>query len=225
MAEVLMSLTRYMCAATCLVVVASGVGAAPKSQEPVIVRAPFPPPDPPMPWDGVPKEFQFLFRGGISESLDEVWAALPFDSITLTRSGCRTCPAYNVTLFRGRLNPKRPESYEDRFGQAELKVTRAGRDSDQYRRFPTATGEFTGAIDIWTFGNVSYLIQRSDFGRLEDHYPVSRVVTDSATATVSVSGPASTKSVGVTARMGPIELWAIQEAIDSAAKSINWKRK
>jgi len=29
----------------------------------------------------------------------------------------------------------------------------------------------------------------------------------------------------VTARMGPIELWAIQEAIDSAAKSINWKRK
>jgi len=78
---------------------------------------------------------------------------------------------------------------------------------------------------IGTFGRLSYLIHRADFASLENRYPIGFEVIDAATATVSVSGPGTAKAVIVTANMGPIDLWAIQQAIESAAKSVNWKRK
>jgi hypothetical protein len=172
----------------------------------------------------VPKEFQFLFLGGIG-SLQSAWANLPFERISLERSCYGSCPAYKVTLIKATLTGKGQETYQDRFGRAELQATSLGREDQYARRFPQEEGEFTGWIDIWTFGRLSYLIERSGFSSMENHYPIGQAISDASSATLTVSGRGNSKSVSVTAGLGPVELWAIQEAIDSAAKSINWKRK
>lgn len=207
-------------------VLALSIAAVPAAQEIVVVRPDVP--LPPMPWEGVPQEFQFLFRGGVvSGGLKAAWAGLPFDSISLERTSCYgTCPAYTVTFFRGS-SEGNGETYQDRFGRAELRATRVGGADDQYgRRFPDAVGEFTGWIDLWTFGRLSYLIQRSDFALLRDRYPIPPyMVTDAPGSILSVVGRETAKTVVVVADLGPIEVWSIQQAIDSAAKSVNWSRR
>lgn len=166
--------------------------------------------------------FRFLSEGGIpSGQLKSVWAALPYDSITLERSGCMVpCPAYKVTLRRGVIDNQR-ERYEDRLGAAELHARVPARNLDDYtRQFPEKSGEFTGRVDIWSYARLCKLISAVRFHAFVDGYRAPW--TDDRTVTISVTGNGKTKTVSEYGGWGPIELWGLQEAIDSTAKGIKW---
>jgi len=170
----------------------------------------------------VPKPFHFLVEGSIGD-LNAAWANLPFDRITFERTTCfGACPAYKVTFYRGAPKSGRNESYADRFGRAELNVTRTSLRDKYFPHFPEAVGNFEGWVDISTFARLSYLIQNSGL-HLRDRYVAGW--TDSASTIVSVSGPGISKTILDYGGVGPIELWGIQESIDSAAKSVAWKRR
>lgn len=173
----------------------------------------------------VPKPFRFVFQGFVPEGgLKAAWDELPFDSITLERTSCLgTCPAYVVTLYRGRSTTANNESMDDRFGRAELTVTRVSRTDAYFRRFPEARGNFEGRVDLWTFAKLSYLIQQWGLTLKDDPSPL--VHQDAPAALVTVSGPGVSKTVHDHGGVRTIELWSVQEAIDSTAKSIAWKRR
>lgn len=167
---------------------------------------------------GVPAEFEFLYSGGIlSGQLKAVWAALPYKSITLERSRCMgPCPAYKVTLYRGSPSGEGRETYEDRFGPAEMHATVPG-------VFPAKSGDFSGKVDIWSYGRLCYLLSKSQFFGLSDRYESGW--SDQQTITVTVMDSGSTKTVSEYGGVGPIELWGFQEAIDSIAQGVNWTPK
>jgi hypothetical protein len=173
----------------------------------------------------VPKPFRFVFQGSLpAGGLKEAWAELPFDSITLERTSCLgTCPAYGVTFYRGKSTSANDESIDDQFGQAALTVTRVSRPNAYFRRFPDATGNFEGRVDIWTFAKLSYLIQQWGLTLKDDAFPM--VHTDAPAAIVTVSGPGGSKTVHDHGGVRTIELWSVHQAIDSAAKSVAWKRR
>lgn len=204
---------RRISLALCLVVALSAAD-VPSAQETVFVRAP-------EPWEGVPPPFQFLF-GKPVDSVSQVWASLPFDRITLVRDTCfGTCPAYKVIFYRR--VPGQAAKEDDDLGKAEFSVTKLGESGKYWRRFPEALGEFNGMIHISEFARLSYLIQKLRFLELQDDY--SNDMTDGATTWVSVSGPGGTKTVRNYRALAPIEMWGIQEALESAAMSIKWTKK
>jgi hypothetical protein len=206
---------RHVCFA--VMMFASSVAGVRAAQEAGVAR--------PASSSDVPKHFQFLYKPTFETGgMVEAWAGLPFDTITLERTRCYgECPAYKVTFYRGTPTPSRPESYEETFwGRAELVVTRAARSDNDRRGFPEAVASFDGRVNLFAFGRLSHLIQKSGL-QMNDRY-LSQW-TDSSSAIVSVSGPGITKTVLDYGGVGPIELWGLQEAIDSAAKSIAWKRR
>jgi len=176
----------------------------------------------------VPAEFRFLFRqpgatdsGQQGDSRADHWIGLPYDSISLERSSCMiVCPAYTVTFFRGRNSPT--FSPDDDYGRAELVATvPRGADFDRWTRlFPERTGRFAGRIDLFQFASLAYLIQKTGVARLPNRYESGW--SDERTVTVTVTTGDQTTSVADEGGVGPIELWAVREAIDSVAKSIAW---
>jgi hypothetical protein len=90
-------------------------------------------------------------------------------------------------------------------------------------RFPEARGAFEGRVDIFTFAKLSYLIQEWALPLADE--PPRMSITDSTAAIVSVSAPAVSKAIHDYGAVRTIELWAVQEAIDSAAQSIAWTRQ
>src|SRR5262245_42546838 len=204
-----------------LLMLVSGAAIVATAQETIVVvgRAPYSYPD-------VPKPFRFLFEGSIpSGQLNTAWAELPFDSVTLERTSCRgTCPAYTVTFYRGASKTASNESLDDQFGRAALTVTRVSPRADpNFRRFPEAIGNFEGRVNIFTFAKLSLLVDKWALSLKDDPSPI--VHTDAPWATVSVSGPGISKAVQDYGGVRTIELWSVQEALDSAAKSVAWTRR
>ena len=78
-------------------------------------------------------------------------------------------------------------------------------------------------IHVSDFARLSYLIQKLRFFELHDDY--GNDMTDGATTWVSVSGPGGTKRVRNYRALAPIEMWGIEDALDSAAMRINWTKK
>ena len=208
------------CLCITILMLVSSAAIVPTAQETVVVfgRAPYS-------FADVPKPFRFVFEGFVpAGGLKEAWAELPFDSITLERTSCLgTCPAYAVTFYRGTATSANTESMDEQFGRAALSVTRVSRADAYFRRFPEARGNFEGRVDIWTFAKLSYLIQRWGLTLKEEESPM--VHQDAPTAIVTVSGPGISKTVHDHGGVRTIELWSIQQAIDSAAKSVLWKRR
>ena len=169
----------------------------------------------------VPPEFEFLYQGFIPiGELKATWAALPYESITLERS----YPGYKVTLYRGSPSGQGRETYEDRFGSAELHAAVLDRSGNKYAElFPGKNGDFTGRVDIWSYGRLCYLLSKSKFSGLSDRYESGW--SDQHTITVTVTASSNTKTVAEYGGVAPIELWGLQEAIDSIAKGINWTAK
>jgi len=167
----------------------------------------------------VPSEFRFLYEGSIrGGQLKAVWAALPCESITLER------PAYKVTFHRGAPLGRWEEKYEDRLGRAELQAHVSSRSVDSYTKsFPEKNGAFVGRIDIWSYGRLCRLIEATQFHRLPDQY-VAPWTDDSIVIVTTVTDRRS-KRVLEHGGVGPIELWGVQEAIDSIAKGIKWTPK
>jgi len=149
----------------------------------------------------VPDEFKALYDGGIrSGSEPETWAGFPYDRIDLERTACfGTCPVYRISLFRG--------------GRAEMRAS----------RYTEKTGDFGGTVGIFDYGKLCYLMKRLDFDRLAPRYTASW--TDAPTFVVTAVSGDTTKRVSDYSGVGPIELWAVQQAIDAVAQRIRWTAK
>jgi hypothetical protein len=147
----------------------------------------------------VPDRYKQLYRPGLSmEDVEAFRTKLPYDSISLHRTPCYgTCPVYTVTLYRT--------------GKAEFEAI---------SHLPTL-GKFTGEIDPFTYGRLCYLIDNSHFKEMKSSYRASW--TDDSTCVVTVTEGTSRSEVSDYGRVGPIELWAIQELIDAIREKIQWK--
>lgn len=170
----------------------------------------------------VPAEFRFLYSPVYIGSLIADWAGLPCDSVAIERSSNGVLSnEYKVILNRR----QRGSPYEDRFGHAELHVASALQlGGELWRPFPERIGNFTGKIDIFTYGRLCHLFMASQFSAMAE-----KTYTDGSThhgiTTVTFSVAGKTKVFVQRGNAGPVELWGIQEAIESVAKSIVWKQK
>jgi len=146
----------------------------------------------------VPSEYKALYDGGIpTDQVPQVWAGFPYDRIELERTACfGTCPVYRVRLFKG--------------GKAELHRI----------RFSEPIGEFEGTVSIFDYGKLCYLMKRLGFDELPARYTAGW--TDSPTFIVTATSGNTTKVVSDYAGVGPVELWAVQQAVDAVAHRVRW---
>jgi hypothetical protein len=174
--------------------------------------------------DAVPSVYRPLFGPpGISEQdAKALRADLPFDSISLERTPCGgRCPVYKMVLHRD--------------GKAELDAT---------AHLPKL-GKFIGEVDIFTYGRLCYLVENSHFDKLDPDYRDIRTEirtksfngsresirvstlswTDAPFCVVAVTSGTTSKKVSSYSELGPIELWAIQEVLDSTKDKIEWKTR
>jgi hypothetical protein len=104
-------------------------------------------------------------------------------------------------------------------GRAELRTVAA----DMKLQPPAARiSELEGSVDIISFANLSYLLHKMRFLDLPNRYEPSRGRFDVAFATVTVVANGKVKSVTDSQEGTPVELWAVQQALDSVSKSIQW---
>ncbi len=148
----------------------------------------------------VPPHYQPFFDSGLDEHEEQVaLAALPFQSISLSRSACfGPCPVYTVT-FRSDLT-------------ATL-VAESNLDPD---------GTSEGEIDSFDYGRLCYLIESIHFSAFKKKYNASW--TDDATATVTVTSTDGRQTiVSDYGSAGPIELWALIAVIDHIRENVDWQ--
>jgi hypothetical protein len=96
----------------------------------------------------VPDPYKMLYSPGLTEEqIVGFWAKLPYDNITLQRTGCYgSCPVYTVTLHRG--------------GKAEFNAE---------KNLPKL-GNFAGEVDPYYYGRLCYLIDQSGFMDMDNNY-------------------------------------------------------
>jgi hypothetical protein len=183
---------------------------------------------PPEPWIAdVPAEFRLLYAGpGIPiNQLADLWAGFPCESISLEfkfeGGGGGSAGNYTVTFQKAVTSPRgdTPDN-----GSAEIHVVRGG---VQSYRIPAA-GDYVGNVDVRTFGKLCHLSRQVHFDSLPNAFPIGIGVNfqmaDGITNAVSVTEGGKTKRVSDRG-FGPVELWALQQAIDSAATRIRWTAK
>lgn len=147
--------------------------------------------------EGVPSRYRPIYDGFLGYREDGSRDVLPFESITLERTACfGSCPVYKVTLFRN--------------GEARLEA----------EAHMPLNGVYRGKIDIRTFARICFVLERFGFASFKADYQAPW--TDSATCIVTVRTKRGEKSVSDYGEVGPIELWAIQSAIDRVRESIHW---
>lgn len=149
----------------------------------------------------VPEEFKPLYDMGTPSGGEAVvWAGFPYDSISLERTPCfGGCPVYRLTLSRG--------------GQAELH-------SSNWRQWQ---GDYAGKVSVFAYGRLCYVMKEFQFERLAPRYIASW--TDASTTIVTAVAGNVTTRVSEYSAIGPIRLWAVQQAIDAVAQDVNWTRK
>jgi hypothetical protein len=86
-----------------------------------------------------------------------------------------------------------------------------------------------GSVDIYTFAKLSYLLYRARFLQLPDRYWCSSCPVEPGYFMLSVAAGGKTKAV-IDYQYGYgdgrlVELWAIQQMLDSLSKSIKWTQK
>jgi hypothetical protein len=151
-----------------------------------------------------PLVFRPFYQGVIpDDKLAAVRAALPYDRISLERSGGMVIPGglFKLTLSRN--------------GEATLW-------SDGGNSFGRI-GNFVGTVGIFDLGKVNHLIEQVGFDRLAPRYAVSW--TDMQTMTVRVSTADRTVSVADYGGAAPVEFWAIERTLEAIAYNIPWKPK
>ena len=148
---------------------------------------------------GVPEIYRPIYEGGIGlDEIGPVRASLPYDSISLERTRCLgTCPIYTFTVHRS--------------GAAELNAV----------EFLPTVGKYVGEVDIFSYGRLCYLLDHSGFETFRDRYEAPW--TDAPTSIVTAVRKSGVKRVADYGSVGPIELWAIQEALDSVRTRIKWR--
>ena len=98
-----------------------------------------------------------------------------------------------------------------RDGRAELKS----------KDRPDQDFEYTGSVDFWNYGRLCYLTQWLHIDGLAEHYSANW--TDGGGATIRVKLGDREVVVSEYSGIGPIELWALQSAIDLVQQHIQWK--
>jgi len=149
-----------------------------------------------------PEPYTFVHESaGVSiERYEQALQALPFERIELERTACfGFCPIYTVTLFRD--------------GKARY----------HGEAFVKNEGDFTGSIHISEFGRLCYLLEHLRFSEFEPEYTAPWTCSPTAYLRVWTAGgedPIVVKDYG---EYAPIELWALQQAVDAVAGRIEWK--
>jgi Domain of unknown function (DUF6438) len=155
------------------------------------------------PWvsvaSNIPPVYMPFFSVGMDPNeVETARSRLPFESVSLRRTPCfGTCPVYEMVLHRD--------------GKAELDA----------QAHTSKLGKFTGEVTLFTYGRLCYLIESSHFSEMNSNYEAN--VTDLPTCIVTVSNGTTMKSVSDYGRVGPIQLWAIQEVLDRVKDEIEWK--
>jgi hypothetical protein len=180
--------------------------------------------------------------------LDDLWKGLPYDSISLERGGTGgcvgACPTTTVTLYRATVSGIRPAapcrtapcpSGGEPRGRAELHIVEGvsaalpglpGASLQPPETLGTrATRISEGSVRIHEFANLSYLLHRARFFDLPNEYACIGCPADRAYVVLSVVAAGKTKTVIDYGVERPVELWGIQQAIDSVSKSIQWTPK
>ncbi len=154
----------------------------------------------------VPERYWFLYEPNWPHSEQATTAAregLPFEAITLERMHGMGMRNYSVTLRRD--------------GTALFDGT----------RLLAPVGICKGTVDLNDFGRLCLLIERFNLEKLPEDAREQDVGhgMDGGAVTIHVTRTGGT--VYAEKRdiesCGPIELWAIQMAIDAVAQSIEWK--
>src|SRR5262245_22611231 len=91
------------------------------------------------------------------------------------------------------------------------------------RAFVDKQGEHTGKLDKFYFYKLSKLIESERYFKMGDRYPEGPTIMDGYDAWVKVKCGDKEKVVFDNAQEGPIELWAIEMAIDAAVGSARWE--
>jgi hypothetical protein len=180
--------------------------------------------------------------------VEDLWKGLPYDSISLDRggSGCvGACPWTTLILYRatvaGIVAPPRiaPDGRQiaagELRGRAELHIEQGassalaglpGASLQPLETLRTRVARMSeGSVDLHTFANLSYLLHRARFLTLPDEYDCRSCPQDRTWATLSVVAGGKTKAVTDYGLGRPVELWAIQQALDSVSDSIQWTPK
>jgi hypothetical protein len=154
------------------------------------------------PWDNerntstVPDRYRFLYGGMVMEDeLAGVRSRLPYDRITVEVDGSYWCQGRSISLFRD--------------GRARLEEG----------------GEREGKVSIFDFGRLCYLLEHVRFESFDPRYAWDGY--DGGTVRVKV-WPAGSDEPRVVEDYGsnaPIELWAVQSAIEGVAGRVKWKEK
>ena len=97
------------------------------------------------------------------------------------------------------------------------------------QRQATQISDLEGSVDIYTFAKLSYLLYRARFLQLPDRYWCSSCPVEPGYFMLSVAAGGKTKAV-IDYQYGYgdgrlVELWAIQQLIDSVSKSIKWMQQ
>jgi Carboxypeptidase regulatory-like domain len=153
--------------------------------------------------EAVPRPYQELWTGFSPGDMARIWSGIPCESITFSRDGgvfhSGAGDAYRVELLRG--------------GRASLS------EHDESHK----NVEFSGSVDIFTFGRLCYLLQHVRVERMSTKYVSPGA--DPATATLTAKLDGHENVVANENGSGPIELWAVEQAIDLAKSRIEWTRR
>lgn len=87
------------------------------------------------------------------------------------------------------------------------------------KMFVNNVGMFKG--EFWGFEKLAELIYKQNFFNMNERYEIP--ITDLMTNVISVKQNNQNKSVEIYGNSAPVELWAIQLAIENLIKEIKWK--
>jgi hypothetical protein len=148
--------------------------------------------------------FQPFYQGPIlsDEKVQAAREALPYESLTLERSGGMVVPGglFKLTLKKD--------------GAATLWT-----DGSRFGR----AGHYVGTVSLFDYAKVNHLIVEVALDQLSPRYAVNW--SDMQEVTVTVSTRNRTFAVADYGGAGPVRVWAVQRAIEATGLNINWKPK
>jgi hypothetical protein len=149
----------------------------------------------------VPEAFRALWANSIND-VAALMAGFPCNSISMNRrSGYLFLPSHNY----------------------EVSFFRDGRDELRSRDQPDKDTDFSGTVVFWDYGKLCYLVERLGFDRFAQHYSANW--TDAGGIQITIKSRGRVASVFEYSGIGPVELWAIQNAIEAVRKRVEWKLK
>jgi hypothetical protein len=147
--------------------------------------------------------YEYIYASFVHpDKLDEVRSHLPFSRIEFERTGCLGfCPVYSLVLQRNGAAAYNGIKYVER------------------------EGAFQGEINVFDFGRLSLMIERFQVENMLAKYASEDSCASTATLRIHYANSERILEISDSDKAGPIELWAIQTAIDSIVNKIEWQLK